>query len=74
MFIKLYLSFIIQVKEEKYRIFWGIRDVQTDDSSSPSTADTWTDRIVNITELLQVFKLMTILFKVLLILQTDGSF
>ena len=39
MIIKIYLSFIIQVKENKYRIFSGIAGVQTDNRSRPSAVD-----------------------------------
>ena len=39
MFIKIYVSFIIQVREGKCRIFWVITGVQTDDCSGPGTAD-----------------------------------
>ena len=29
----------MQVKENKYRIFWGITDVQTDDHFDPDNVD-----------------------------------
>ena len=32
-FIHIYLSFIIELKEDKYRIFWGNAGVRTDDRS-----------------------------------------
>ena len=67
MFINIYLNFI--VKDDKNRIFWGPTDVQTDDHFASDIVDKVT-RFANITQLSQVFKLMT--FKVRLITWTDG--
>ena len=66
-----YLSFINQVKEDKYRMFWDITHVQTCVYSGPDTADNM-GRLANIVDLLQMFKLMIILFKAQLIIWTDG--
>ena len=72
-FIQIYFSFIIQVKESRYRIFRGNAGVRTDDQFSIRVLlITRTIKIANISELSQVFKLMTILSKELLIIQTDG--
>ena len=37
--MKIYLSFMIWVKEEKLRMFWSFRDIQTDYHSVPDAAD-----------------------------------
>ena len=59
MSVKICLVFIIQVKEDNYRIFWGIAGVQTDnDLFGPDAAVIWAAKIVNITQLLKMFKLM----------------
>ena len=39
MFINIYLCFIIQVKEDKRRIFSVTAGVRTDNRSGPGTAD-----------------------------------
>ena len=39
MFIKTYLSFIIKIKEEKYRMCSDISSVPTDDHSDPDSPD-----------------------------------
>ena len=66
MFIKKYLSFINHLKEDKYAMFRYIAHVQTDGHSSLETTDNM-DRFANIVNLSQMFKLMAILVKKLLI-------
>ena len=94
-FIWIYLSFIIQVKEDKYRIFWGnkirveeekremqskegVREVidwrenlrQTDVCSWHLHCWLWEQ--TELPALSSYCILMTILYKTLLIIQTDG--